>query len=266
MNLDNIFKIDGEKPLDNIVADGGYCGILRDVCCIGDSLSSGEMQSTKQDGSYGYHDYFEYSWGQFMARDAGLNVYNFSRGGMTAKDYCESFGAENNFWSPKYACRAYIIALGVNDVTSLGKDLGDVSDADLSDWRNNKKTFAGYYMQIMQRIKEIQPKARIFLMTCPKGDEDNNRSEAYDIHQELLYKIADLFEFTYVIDFRKYAPVYDKAFKDKFFLSGHLNAAGYRLTAKMTESYIDYIIRHNMEDFSQIAFVGTEYHSTEAKW
>jgi len=32
---------------------------------------------------------------------------------------------------------------------------------------------------------------------------------------------------------------------------------GYLLTATMTLSYIDYIIRHNMDDFKQIGFIGT---------
>ena len=81
-----------------------------------------------------------------------------------------------------------------------------------------------------------------------------------------LFMQDAVFDYTYVLDFRKYAPVYDESFKKKFYLGGHLNAAGYRLTAKMTESYIDYIIRHNMEDFAQVAFIGTPFHNCEAKW
>lgn len=45
-----------------------------------------------------------------------------------------------------------------------------------------------------------------------------------------------------------------------------MNAAGYRLTALMVESYIDYIIRNNPEDFKQIGFVGTPVHNANAKW
>ncbi len=36
-----------------------------------------------------------------------------------------------------------------------------------------------------------------------------------------------------------------------------MNAAGYLLTAKLVIGYIDYLIRHNMEDFSQVGFIGT---------
>lgn len=265
MNLDDVFNNENEKPLDNIVTDGGYCTIFRTIGCIGDSLSSGEMESLKEDGTKGYHDYFEYSWGQFIARDAGCEVLNFSRGGMTAKEYCEGFAEGNDFWNPKKACQAYIIALGVNDISANGKDLGSLSDVDKQDWRNNKKTFVGYYAQIIQHLKEIQPKAKFFLMTLPDSGR-NERKEAEDLHQKLMYDLAEMFDYTYVLDFRKYAPVYDDNFKKKFYLGGHLNAAGYRLTAKMTESYIDYIIRHNMEDFAQVAFIGTPFHNCEAKW
>ncbi len=78
--------------------------------------------------------------------------------------------------------------------------------------------------------------------------------------------MADYFDYTYVLDFRKYAPVHDEEFKKKFYMGGHLNAAGYMLTAKMTMSYIDYIIRNNMEDFSQVAFIGKDFHNVSVKW
>ena len=65
-----------------------------------------------------------------------------------------------------------------------------------------------------------------------------------------------MFTNVYIIDLRKYAPVYDEEIRSKFFLGGHMNAAGYLFTAKLIVSYIDYIIRHNFEDFSKIGFVG----------
>ena len=78
------FQAPEEKPLESYPAGGGLTPILRTVGCIGDSLSSGEFESLDAAGNKGYHDLFEYSWGQFMARDCGLLVRNFSRGGMTA--------------------------------------------------------------------------------------------------------------------------------------------------------------------------------------
>ena len=266
MDIKDLLKTEDEKPLDRLKYDGGFCGIFRTIGCIGDSLASGEMESLDDNGEKGYHDYYEYSWGQYIARNCGIKVYNFSKGGMDAKAYCKSFARDNDFWSPVKACQAYIIALGVNDITVSGSELGDISDVDLSDWRNNKETFTGYYAQIIQRYKEIQPKARFFLMTIPTGVKDKERTKAEDIHQQIIYELADLFEYTYVLDFRKYAPLIDDEYKKMFYLGGHLNAAGYILTARMVETYIDFIIRNNMEDFSQTAFIGTPFHNAGAKW
>lgn len=164
-------------------------------------------------------------------------------------------------------CQAYILALGVNDITKNGEDLGNLSDIDKEHWKSNAKTFVGYYAQIIQRLKEIQSKAKFFLMTIPrKADTENKRVKAKEIHRDLLYKVSELFENTYVIDFRKYAPIYDDDFKSRFYLGTHMNAAGYLLTARMVESYIDYLIRHNIEDFKQVGFIGTSYHNALEKW
>ena len=64
----------------------------------------------------------------------------------------------------------------------------------------------------------------------------------------------------------EFGPIYDEKFKYNFYLGGHLNAAGYLLTAQIVMSYIDYIIRHNPEDFAQVGFVGTEFHNETRKW
>ena len=108
MNIQEFMSNQNEKPLDRIVSDGGFTAIFRTICCVGDSLSSGEFESLNADGSHGYHDMYEYSWGQYLARMCGSRVYNFSRGGMSAKWYCETFADENDFWNPKYASQAYI--------------------------------------------------------------------------------------------------------------------------------------------------------------
>ena len=260
MNLEEFIKNENEKPLDNIVSDGGFTSIFRTIACIGDSLSSGEFESLKEDGGHVCHDMFEYSWGQFLARMCYSKVYNFSRGGMTAKEYCEGFAESNGFWNPKYASQCYIIALGVNDIICQSQELGSANDVDFLDYRNNKKNFAGYYAQIIQRLKKIQPRAKFFLMTMADEGENDSRIKDKQAHAELLYDFAGKFDNTYVIDLLKYAPKYDKRFHENFYLIGHLNPMGYALTAKMIASYIDYIIRHNMQDFKEVAFIGTDLH------
>ena len=266
MDLSKFLPINGEQPLERLVDDGGYTAIFRTIGCIGDSLSSGEFESTNPEGTQkGYHDMFEYSWGQYIARAAGCKVYNFSRGGMTAQEYWDTFAEANDFWNPDKICQAYIIALGVNDLYGRNMELGSVSDIDAEDPSKNAKTFCGYYAAIIQRLKKMQPKARFFLMTFPHGSRDAGDEKAM-AHRELLYSLAKYFDYTYVLDIFKYGPEYNAEFKKNFYLGGHLNPMGYQLTAKMAMSYIDYIVRNNMEDFAQIAFIGKDFHNYTAKW
>ena len=200
-----------------------------------------------------------------MARAAGCEVLNFSRGGMTASEYNDSFGEANGFFDPEKSCQAYIIALGVNDLCNRHDEIGSTDDIDLNDWRNNADTFAGQYAKLIQRYREISPKSRIFLMTMvPNG----RRAEGIiEEHRKLLHEIAALFPFTWVLDFCEYAPPHDEEFRKHFYLGGHLNAMGYMLTARQVMTYIDFIIRNNYEDFSQVAFIGRGgVHNCEAKW
>ncbi len=258
MNINNFYFKPDEKPLDNTVADGGFASIFRSFCCIGDSLSSGEFESLMKDGNRRYTDMFEYSWGQYLARFCGSSALNFSRGGMTASEYCDSFADENDFWNEKYASQCYIIALGVNDLINQNQEIGSLDSVDFQDYRNNKKDFAGYYAEIIQRYKAIQPDGKFFLMTMPR-DEDSERNVNLKLaHRDLLYKFAEKFDNTYVLDFNEFAPVYDEEFKKNFYLLGHLNPMGYVLTAKMVSSYIDYIIRKNPDDFKEVGFIGTD--------
>jgi len=248
---------ENEKPLDYPALNGGFCRIFRTVACIGDSLSSGEFEHYNSDGNKQYYDAYEHSWGQYMARTCGSKVYNFSRGGMTAVEYCTSFADARGFWDPALASQAYILALGVNDILNQHKEPGTPADIDLSDWRRNAPTFAGYYGQIIQRYQEISPKAKFFLMTIPKSRQEQWKD--IDAHAELLEELTKIFPNTYLIDLRKYTPIYDEDFCQKFFMGGHMNPMGYIYTAEMVMSYIDYIIRHNMADFSETGLIGTPY-------
>lgn len=264
MSFNKFLSIEGEKPLDNIVSDGGYISIFRTIACIGDSLSSGEFESIGPDGNKGYHDMFEYSWGQYIARMAGTKVYNFSRGGMTASEYTNSFAEANGFWDTDKLCQAYIIALGHNDLFGLKQDIGSIADIDKDDYNKNAPTVTGYYAKIIQRIKLMQPEARFFLITMPYTETSVAGGEQ-DKLAKALYDMADFFSYTYVVDLRKYGPVHDEEFRKAFYLGGHLNPAGYVYCAKQIASYIDYIIRNNMDDFKQVPFIGTGLKYTDVK-
>ena len=256
MNNDVIYAPVDEKPLDNIVEGYSHTSIFRTMAFIGDSLSSGEFESRDKEGKPGWHDMFEYSWGQFIARKNGLTAYNFSCGGMSAKWYMDSYGAARGHWANSKACQAYVIAMGVNDIFNNKMEIGSIKDIDLSDYRNNKPTFAGFYAQIISKYKEISPDAKFFLVTFP-NENDPEKEKATQDMRKLLYDFAEIFDNTYVLDIYNYGPVYDEKFKEKYFLHGHMNPMGYLFTAKMIDSYIDYIIRHNPDDFKHVGFINS---------
>lgn len=254
-DLKSFFEPD-EQPLDNLVSDGGFCGIFRTIACVGDSLSSGEYELVTPDGARHYNDMFEYSWGQYMARMAGCKVYNFSRGGMTAKEYMESFGEANNFFDPEKAAQAYIFALGCNDILNISQAPGSLDDIHDDDPSKNADTFAGWMGRLVARYKEIAPDAKFFFVTMPM---ENLPSDPLRRAQgEIMYMLAEHYSNSYVIDLAKYMPVYDQDFKDKFFLEGHMNPMGYLLTGKVMVSYIDYIIRHDLDNFKHVGYINTE--------
>ena len=251
-----------EKPLENMVSDGGYTSIFRTIACVGDSLSSGEFETLDEaTGVRHYYDMFEYSWGQYIARMAGLKAYNFSRGGMTASEYCDSYAAAKDWWNPELQAQAYIIALGVNDLIGARQPLGEMSDINPDDPTQNEKTFTGYYARVIQQYKAISPDAKFFLVTMPHQtmyESTPGMCKVGDAHAARLHELAAYFENTYVIDLRAYAPDHDEDFVHMFYLHGHMNAMGYRLTAEQMCSYIDYIVRHNPRDFVNVPFIGSK--------
>lgn len=265
MNIIDIMGAPEEKPLERLICDSGFCGIFQTVGCIGDSLASGEIESLSEENIVGWHANYEYSWARYMTNMTGAKLHNFSRGGMTAEEFFETYAEKVGAFDMKNRCQCYILALGVNDI-NRGMELGNVDEVVVSQHKKaSDKTFVGYYAEIIRRLKSIQPEAKFFLMTMPCSNDDDAKEKIKDKHADILRELAKKFTNTYVLDFRKYAPVYDVEFKGKFFMGGHMNPMGYILTGKMVVSYIDYIIRHNVEDFIQVGFIGTPYKNISVK-
>lgn len=241
-----------EKPLDRLVDGYSNTSIFRTMAFIGDSLSSGEFEIRDGEGKPKYFDMYEYSWGQHIARKNGLLGYNFSKGGMTAKEYMESFAEEKNFWDKEKACQAYVIALGVNDIYGKGMEVGGVQDIG-----TDNPTFINYYAAIIKKYKEISPDAKFFFVGLPKDKYSINNENTQKMIKE-LYSLTQYFDNSYVIDLYQYGPEYNEEFSEMFNMYGHMNPMGYVLTAKMIDSYIDYIIRHNPKDFEMVGLIGVD--------
>ena len=255
------------NPIKKFVPDGGFTSIFRTIGFIGDSLSSGEHESLK-DGQKGYHDYFEQSWGQFIARKCGLTALNFSKGGLTCYEFFDYYIKERkNPFIEENRCQAYVIALAVNDMNHLDEiytdGFGSFDDVDWENGDNNKNSFVGQYVRIIQRLRKFEPKCRIFVMTTPK---EKPFKERYEWVMKFLVQLPKYFDFLYVLNLWKYAPIYDRKFGKRYFCGGHMSAAGYKFTADMVATYIDYYVRKYPEDFTQVAFIGKDVHNEKEKW
>jgi len=237
------------KQIENN-SDYSYTSIFRSIACVGDSLSSGEFELVDGENR-SYYDKFEYSWGQFIGRKNGSKIYNFSRGGMTAKEYCDSFGEANNFWDKEKRAQAYIIALGHNDLFGLRQEVGKISDIN-DDYTKNNTNFITYYSQIIQRYKEINKDAKIFLTTMPKSTLGEDFEKLKEEHRKVLYELTKVFSNTYVLDLYEYSPEHDREYQEKYYLNGHLNPVGYLIAASTMDKIIHNIIKENLKDFELV--------------
>ena len=215
--------------------------------------------------------------GQQFARLVGASAYNFSNGGQTTHGWLkgtglvhdESYigGVGGGDWATakqsQYLQEGYIIALGVNDraqINSGNYELGSVSqittydgtDNDIDDIATYPKSFCRYYAGIIQRIKSVQPKAKIFCAT-PIGENYENLSSAI---RGIVTKYG-LSNDVYLIDLAAYIP--DGYKVDGYMLNGHLSPMGYMYMAFIMNTYIDWIIRNNGVKFRDTALIGTGY-------
>lgn len=233
---------------------------FRHVGCIGDSLASGEVASHQtpdpQTGKdYRFHDLYDFSWGQCMARMSNNTYYNFSSGGLTTKSWLTTAKGASLAFDGQHACEAYIIGLGVNDKNYMGTDyLGTIDDIDISNYHNNEDTYYGNYGKIIQMAKELYPKAKFFLITNPK--------DGYTDWNQAVRNIANLFDNCYVIDLfvNHYADYNDaNSLIKKCSRQGHYNAIAYQYMAEIIKNDINKIMYDNPNEFKQVEFINTEW-------
>lgn len=224
------------------------------IGCIGDSLSSGESQYTKEDGTNGLVDIYAHSWGQFMAKKYGIECLNFSVGGLSTQSYWTHSRGWASAQRTENLCNAYIIGLGQNDRGKLGEAyLGTISDIDIGDCKNNADSYYGNYAKIIQKIKALQPKAKFFLLPDPIIAIDHPYNNA-------VVEIANLLPDCYMIDMTKYSSMYSAG---GFFKAnnrgGHYNSIAYNFMGKIIGEEISKYMFSNPGEFSQVEFIGTEY-------
>ena len=130
-----------------------------------------------------------------------------------------------------------------------------MADIDLADYENNQNSYAGWYAGIIQRLKSVRKDAIIFCITNPSG---SNISEWNQVIRIIVNKLNAYYgkETIFLVDLREYNPITPKM-DDNCNLNGHYSAFGYLYSAYQISSYIDWIIRNNIDQFRGTSLIGT---------
>nr|DAF76744.1 MAG TPA: hydrolase [Caudoviricetes sp.] len=242
-------KTDNTNPLEEIKTDG-YASIFKKIGIIGDSLSSGAQDITA--GSTA-KDMQEYSWATFMEKAIGCETVRLCKGGLQLQNWHSTF--ESKAREDANKCTAYIIMLGHND-TSI--DTGEKTDIDVSNPLNSSTTTQyGLYGKLIGTIKDIEPNAKIFCVTYPIYYVERYRTN------NIARDCATLFDNCYCIDLYKYdkytklSANTDMGTPNPMFAKVHGTVLGYKDWSDEIITYIDYIVRNNMEEFINVGYIGT---------
>ena len=257
--------VDTQNPLSKIITDGGLAGLIESYACCGDSLTQGVFDRTNST-SMDFEVTKYYSYPSQLSRITGSNVFNLGNAGATA---CNSQQAidewhswlqtanQKKWYSDDYKAKAYIISIGTNDIGYYKSFTGNVeTDIDVNNYNNNNTTTSvGGLATMIQKIRELQQNAVIFVETI---DNTRNTKSARDVANEKIRAIAEKLN-CHLIDMAKYW-VQENEVADwcsKYQNGGHLNALGYLLKTQARITYIDWIIRNNPEMFKEVQFIGT---------
>ena len=191
--------------LENVIVNAGYTrtesdamydkrsfcdlSIFEKFGVVGDSYASGELY-------YGgsYHDKYFNSWGQVMARKHGTTCTNYSGGGLTTRSWLTSaYGLSLvNSSDPE---DIYYLALGINDVYSLGIGyLGDITDiTSHGSYTEYGDTFYGNYGKIIEQILLHAPHAKLVMFTCAAT------TGYYPDFNDAIIEIAEHYNIPYIV-------------------------------------------------------------------
>lgn len=272
-NETSLETIDLNNPLKHILREQGYGTIIHHWGVVGDSLASGEFVGTPN----GNIDCYEYSWAHRFAKLNNADMYCFSHGGCSTatwliggsdhrnSDYAG--GQQGGGWKVAkeegMKRQAYIIALGVNDYLEMQAGTSVYGIGTTADYRAydpsrdtsyGPSSFCSFYMQIINRLKYANPGAKIFLMTTPKYG-----NWAYE---EINEAIRSIYQYyidnnifsgdVYLIDMGRYLET--NLSEGPYDLSTHGSAFGYQYFAWCVNTYVDWIIRNNANNFKKIGF------------
>ena len=246
-----------ENPTTTKLSDSGFTRCFDKVFFIGDSLTEGIYDRTNdtQLDRERMQTYFSYP--AYFKKLTNCEVVNEGLAGATATNNEDAVLNYHGWITMKNAkvesnlASAYVIYLGTNDISYYGSFDGDAQS------KNVITNSYGGYCAIIDKIKEVQPKAKIFCVTLPK---DRNNELTRNVANTKIKEIVNSYTDCYLIDLEEYwqndieLSEWISIYKN----GGHLNALGYMEFATAIFNYINWIIKNNVSEFKQIQFIGTD--------
>ena len=222
-------------------ADYAEVGMFPKIGVIGDSFASGVLYNPLT-GVYTSTNY-NISWPQIMGRKEGVDVTNFTEGGLYTKTWLEDTDHGLPALLADEAQNLYIISLGINDaraITDEDMSLGSISDINLSDYTQNQDSFYGNYGRIIGNILAHAPKAKIICLSVARTGQRHMDTYIKEIASAYNVPYVDLTDDDYFT-----SPMFESSI-----VNGHPLAYGYAGMATAIIKLIKKCIVENLYYFS----------------
>ncbi len=240
MSVSESIGVYGEALLENarteyIIEDYVSLSLFSRFGVIGDSYASGEVYFGEK-----FHDIYDISWGQILARKLGTVCTNFSGGGYSTRGWLTNSKGLTRMLDTE-AQDVYYLCLGINDANYYGEEyLGTIADIN-EDWTQNPDTFFGNYGKIIGNIMNHAPHAKIVMSTMvPTTDMKATYNAA-------IIEIANHFGIPYIVQTDD--PFFTSDFYDDGKVQSHPVAVVYSGMANAIERLLKKCIIENFDYF-----------------
>ena len=222
------------------------CNIFHKVVCVGDSYTSGHIQTPSESTATGTNE--DYAWPRFMEQLTGGNTYvNCGISGATTVTW--QTGARGLAKAQASGrAQAYIIGLMINDSEASSAKYVPVGTA--TDIGTNNNTYYAQMSKIVRELNTVSPQAKIFINTCPKSD-----TARYAPYNQAVRDIVEYYEDTYpvhCIDLVEYADLYAMQSLVDDFTNDHYTALGYEQFAEIYAYILSDYINNHVSEFQDV--------------
>lgn len=247
--VDNIYYLTSNKNFSSLFENNNIINsrpsdskskiisTFSNLLAIGDSLTTGTFNHN-EGGSTEYVEFEKYSWPTQLNKATGIEVDNMGQGGLSTKRWYET--QQGRITGGHDIC---VINLGANDTQANGMTVA---------------LFEQYMQLIINKVKETNPKIKIFLASLLPNYYFANRSWFAPFRRKLI-DIANNNTDCYLVDL----TLYSDCLANTVYSQGHLTALGYKKESDELIGYISDIMEKNIDDFKWIQFIDTDYEYIE---